>query len=232
MISPDAVVPSFPIAPGPSRAAVPGDEYSISSERNQVPDFANNLLLAVDEAWSNLSTLAKCSSHKDLCAVAGARFAKELHAKGATTGPGAFESFKSLYERFIPSPNTLLEVPLPSVDNKTTSLGVGNIFSSPDAVLNSPNTTATTSTANSNSFSNKFETVLKKVHWSPAERTTTSRTAGIQPSSRSSDGKMDGVRTACSARVQPTHNKRTVASMVSAADIVEVVTRDPKRHKP
>lgn len=209
MISPDAVVPSFPIAP------VPSGENSTSSRH--VPDFANSLMLAVDEAWSNLSTLAKCSSHKDLCAIAGARIAKELHKKGATTGADAFESFKSLYERFTPSPNTLLEVPLPSVDTKT--LGGGSIFSStPDAVLSAAGTT------NSNSFSNKFETVLKKVHWSPAERTTTSRTAGIQPSSRSSDGR--DMRTACSARVQNPF-KRTVGSMVEAGP-----PSDPKRHKP
>lgn len=182
----------------------------------QVPDFASSLLQAVDEAWSNLSILAKCSSHKDFCAIAGARIAKELHKKGATTGADAFESFKSLYERFTPNPNTLLEVPLPSVDNK--ALGGGNIFSTAP-------TDAGVSATNSSSFSNKFETVLKKVHWSPAERTTTSRTAGIQPSSRSSDGR-DVRGTTCSSAHQSF--KRPVASVMS---IDTGITRDPKRHK-
>lgn len=178
MISPDAVVSTFP--QGVLSSVLKAAEV-VESVRSDVPDFANTLLLAVDEAWNNLSTLAKCSSHRDLCVIAGARIAKELHKKGATTGTDAFESFKSVYERFTPSPNILQEVPLPSIENKPILSGSKGV---------PPTHGSTSITGNhQNSFSSQFETVLKKVHWSPAERTTTSRTAGIQPSSRSSDGK-------------------------------------------
>ena len=114
-----------------------------------VPDFAAGLLSAVDEAWSGLSTLAKCTSHKDMCAIAGARIAKELHKKGATTD--AFESFKSLCDRFTPYAHTLESVPVP-FDAKRVDRS---------------------------SFDSKFEVILSKVQWSPAGRTTTTGRSGF-----------------------------------------------------
>jgi len=114
-----------------------------------LPQFASGLLTAVDEAWNNLSSLAQCSSHKDMCAIAGARIAKELHKKGATTGADAFESFKSLYDRFSPSPNTLIEIPLPSA-----------------LIMN--RAIASSLQKSENNFNAKFETILKKVQWSPS----------------------------------------------------------------
>ena len=122
----------------------------------ELPQFASGLLSAVDEAWGNLSSLAKCSSHKEMCAIAGARIAKELHKKGATTGQDAFESFKSLFERFTPSPTALIEVPLPE------AMGQLSIVDESKEKVASRN------------FNTQFENILKKVQWSPAGKTSTS----------------------------------------------------------
>lgn len=118
-----------------------------------VPEFASGLLSAVDEAWGSLSSLAKCTSHKDMCAIAGARIAKELHKKGATTGEDAFESFKSLCDRFTPYPHTLESVPVPFESKR---VGVER-----------------------STFDSKFEGILKNIQWSPAGRTTTTSRSGF-----------------------------------------------------
>jgi hypothetical protein len=124
----------------------------------ELPQFASGLMTAVNEAWNNLSSLANCSSHSDMCAIAGARIAKELHKKGATTGQDAFESFKSSISRFTPSPDTLVEIPLPfeGVDHRNRNL---------------------------QSFNIKFETILKKVQWSPANTTISSGSLRSSPGS-------------------------------------------------
>ena len=121
--------------------------------------FASGLRFAVDEAWGSLSSLAKCSSHKDMCAIAGARIAKELHKKGATTGEDAFESFKSLCNRFTPVAHTLESVPVPNGDIQQHSKV---------------------------SFNSKFDVILRKVQWSPTGQTSTSRTTKRPASSMAS----------------------------------------------
>lgn len=126
-----------------------------------LPQYAKGLMSAVDEAWGNLSILAKCTSHKELCAIAGARIAKELHKKGATTGSDAFESFKSCYERFTPSPNTLVEIPLPK-DSATTVGRRTDLATVNESSVNS-------------SFKTKFEVILNKIQWSPSGATGTSK---------------------------------------------------------
>ena len=135
-----------------------------------LPQYAKGLMSAVDEAWSNLSVLAKCTSHKELCAIAGARIAKELHKKGATTGSDAFESFKSCYERFTPSPNTLVEIPIPE-----DSVAAGKAASTSGA-CGTVVAAALVSESNS-SFKTKFEVILNKIQWSPSGATGTSRTS-------------------------------------------------------
>jgi len=132
-----------------------------------LPQYAKGLMSAVDEAWSNLSVLAKCTSHKELCAIAGARIAKELHKKGATTGSDAFESFKSCYERFTPSPNTLVEIPIPEESVAATSSRVAETAKPADAAETSSN----------GSFKTKFQVILNKIQWSPSGATGTSRTS-------------------------------------------------------
>lgn len=132
-----------------------------------LPQYAKGLMSAVDEAWSNLSVLAKCTSHKELCAIAGARIAKELHRKGATTGSDAFESFKSCYERFTPSPNTLVEIPIPEDAVAATASRVAETAKPADAAESSANS----------SFKTKFHVILNKIQWSPSGATGTSRTS-------------------------------------------------------
>ena len=135
-----------------------------------LPQYAKGLMSAVDEAWSNLSVLAKCTSHKDLCAIAGARIAKELHKKGATTGSDAFESFKSCYERFTPSPNTLVEIPIPE-DSASNGSSTSRAEKLTAAVPGGADTSA------NSSFKTKFEIILNKIQWSPSGATGTSRTS-------------------------------------------------------
>ena len=132
-----------------------------------MPQFASSLLVAVDEAWTNLSSLAQCASHRDMCAIAGARIAKELHKKGATTGSDAFESFKSCYERFTPSPNTLVEIPIPEESVTATAGRVAETAKPADAAESSANS----------SFKTKFQVILNKIQWSPSGATGTSRTS-------------------------------------------------------
>ena len=134
-----------------------------------LPQYAKGLMSAVDEAWSNLSVLAKCTSHKELCAIAGARIAKELHKKGATTGSDAFESFKSCYERFTPSPNTLVEIPIPEDSAITGSAKVEK--------LNRTVGGGSAEISDNSSFKTKFEVILNKIQWSPSGATGTSRTS-------------------------------------------------------
>lgn len=132
-----------------------------------VPQFAAGLMCAMDEAWGNLSSLAKCTSHKDMCAIAGARIAKEMHKKGATTGQDAFESFKSLCDRFTPVPHTLESVPVPFV--------------------------ASSGVVDRSSFDSKFENILKQVQWSPAGKTTSTSRTAKRPQSAVSGGTQSGV---------------------------------------
>jgi hypothetical protein len=160
------------ISPRPQQSVGPG---------RQLPQFASGLLTAVDEAWNNLSSLAKCSSHSDMCAIAGARIAKELHKKGATTGADAFESFKSSISRFTPSPDTHVDIPLPSHQASVIPMqsqrqygGVAQFSSSK---------------IEESSFGMKFETILKKVQWSPtAHASNTSRPTLSSGSAASSPG--------------------------------------------
>jgi hypothetical protein len=144
---------------GSSRRGTESSETEGMTNPSVLPQYAKGLMSAVDEAWSNLSVLAKCASHKELCAIAGARIAKELHKRGATTGADAFESFKSCYERFTPSPNTLVEIPIPE-DSGAAAARVA---------------TTGTEKSVSSSFQTKFEVILNKIQWSPSGATGTSR---------------------------------------------------------
>lgn len=139
------------------------------SSEDQLPRFASGLLSAVDEAWTDLSSLAKCSSHRDMCVIAGARMTKEMHKKGATTGPDAFESFKTAIERFTPSPDTLVDIPSPI----GPSGGVASIQKK---------------SAGSENFNSKFQSLLSKVQWSPANHSGTARTVSSCAPSSSSPG--------------------------------------------
>ena len=173
---------------GGGRQLQSSSEMVVGAKR-PVPQYASGLLSAVDEAWCNLSVLAKCTSHKELCAIAGARIAKELHKKGATTGTDAFESFKSCYERFKPSPNTLIDIPIPSQHSGVV-----------DEPKRMPGVAVTTATAaagdHGSSFKAQFELILKKVQWSPSAVTGTSRTSlpssssNLVGSARSATGAM------------------------------------------
>jgi hypothetical protein len=161
------------ISPNP-RQFFPGPE-------EELPQFAFGLLTAVDEAWNNLSSLAQCSSHKEMCAIAGARIAKELHKKGATTGADAFESFKSLYDRFTPSPNTLIDIPLPSALSMNRNL-------------------ASSVQKTENNFNAKFEIILKKVQWSPSNQTGASNLSASHTLSSGRSSSSPGATTVASKR--------------------------------
>lgn len=161
------------ISPTP-RQIFPGPEA-------ELPQFASGLLTAVDEAWNNLSSLAQCSSHKDMCAIAGARIAKELHKKGATTGADAFESFKSLYDRFTPSPNSLIEIPLPSAPSMNGA--IASSFQKPE-----------------NNFNAKFEIILKKVQWSPSNQSGASKLSASHTLSSGRSSSSPGATTVASKR--------------------------------
>jgi hypothetical protein len=132
-----------------------------------------------------------------LCAIAGARIAKELHKKGATTGTDAFESFKSCYERFNPSPYTLIDIPIPEEDEtwmtrKSSSSAIRGAVASYD------------------SFEAKFDTILKKIQWSPSAVTGTSRTS--IPSSSNVGGGTVSVKT----------NKRPLESGTTTAVAMDI----------
>ena len=161
----------------------PRPQKSLFAE--ELPQFATGLLTAVDEAWTNLSSLAKCSSHKDMCAIAGARIAKDLHKKGATTGADAFESFKSLYERFTPSPSTLVDIPLPSVTQRPQGSGTSN-----------------SQKTNEEAFNKKFDIILTKVQWSPSNISGASRTS-VPTLSSGHSSSSPGATTVASKRPLP-----------------------------
>ncbi len=136
------------------------------SSEEELPRFASGLLSAVDEAWTNLSSLARCSSHSEMCAIAGARMTKEMHKKGATTGSDAFETFKIVYHRFTPSPDTLVDIPSPI----GPSGGVASIQKKSEY----------------ENFNSKFQSLLSKVQWSPANHSGTARTVGSSSAPSSS----------------------------------------------
>ena len=154
------------------------------SPEDELPQFASGLLSAVDEAWNNLSSLAQCSSHREMCAIAGARIAKELHMKGATTGTDAFESFKSLYDRFTPSPDTHVDIPLPSTKNDVPRTGVAN-------------------SQKAENFNTKFEIILKKVQWSPANHSGASKPSVTHTLSSGRSSSSPGATTVASKRRLP-----------------------------
>lgn len=159
----------------------------ISPQRSPVdelPQFATGLLSAVDDAWNNLSSLAQCSSHREMCAIAGARIAKELHMKGATTGTDAFESFKSLYDRFTPSPDTHIDIPLPSTKTDAPRTGL-----------------ATSQKAEN--FNTKFEIILKKVQWSPTNHSGASKSSVLLTLSSGRVSSSPGATTVASKRREP-----------------------------
>jgi len=149
------------------------------SSEDELPRFASGLLSAVDEAWANLSSLAQCSSHRDMCVIAGARMTKDLHKKGATTGSDAFESFKIVYDRFTPSPDTLVDIPSPI----GPTAGLANSQQKKE----------------SENFNSKFQSLLSRVQWSPANQSGTVRTMeSVLTSGRSSSS--PGATTVASKR--------------------------------
>lgn len=158
------------------------------SSEDELPRFASSLLSAVDEAWANLSSLAQCSSHRDMCVIAGARMTKGLHKKGATTGSDAFESFKIVYDRFTPSPDTLMDIPSP--------IGPPTGLASSQKKKESEN------------FNSKFQSLLSKVQWSPANQSGTARTMeSVMTSARSSDS--PGATTVATKRTVPEASRST-----------------------
>jgi hypothetical protein len=159
------------------------------SSEEDIPRFASGLLSAVDEAWANLSSLAQCSSHRDMCVIAGARMTKDLHKKGATTGSDAFESFKIVYDRFTPSPDTLVDIPSP---------------------IGSPGLVPSISRKKQEyeNFNSKFQSLLSRVQWSPANHSGTVRTTtSALTSGRSSSS--PGATTVATKRTVPEASRST-----------------------
>jgi hypothetical protein len=162
------------------------------SSEGELPRFASGLFSAVDDAWANLSSLAKCSSHRDMCVIAGARMTKDLHKKGATTGSDAFESFKIVYDRFTPSPDT--HVDLPSPVSQAASV----------ASIRKPQ--------KSENFNTKFQSLLSKVQWSPTNQSGTVHTAGSVPVSSGRSSSSPGATTVASKRTAPAADRSVHAA--------------------
>ncbi len=156
----------------------------------ELPRFASGLLSAVDAAWANLSSLAQCSSHRDMCVIAGARMTKGLHKKGATTSSDAFESFKIVYDRFTPSPDTHVEIPSP----------VGESVSV--ASIRKP--------IKSENFNAQFQSLLSKVQWSPANHSGTAHTTGSGSFSSGRSSSSPGATTVATKRTLPPEAVRAV----------------------
>jgi hypothetical protein len=154
------------------------------SSESELPRFASGLLSAVDDAWANLSSLAQCSSHRDMCVIAGARMTRDMHRKGATTGSDAFESFKIVYDRFTPSPDTHVDIPSPVGE----SVSVASIRTPP---------------IKSENFNAQFQSLLSKVQWSPANLSGTAQTTGSAPLSSGRSSSSPGATTVASKRTAP-----------------------------